>query len=83
MPATNTFDYLSIGGAPGTFSWEGTMDDFRMYDHALSAGEVSALGAVSTAPEPRLRLRVPRSAVSRRVRPAGVAQKEEKGGLGK
>tara|TARA_B110000438_G_scaffold85406_1_gene84882 strand:- start:284 stop:1129 length:846 start_codon:yes stop_codon:yes gene_type:complete len=52
MPATNTFDYLSIGGAPGTFSWEGTMDDFRMYDHALSAGEVSALGAVSTAPEP-------------------------------
>jgi hypothetical protein len=37
-----------------TLLFNGLLDDVRMYDHALSAGEVSALAAMgsSTAPEP-------------------------------
>ena len=55
MPATNTFDMLHIGGTSNSlWDWEGTLDEFRLYDHALSSGEISALagsgGAV--APEP-------------------------------
>ncbi len=53
MPATNTFDFLHIGGTSNSlWDWEGTLDDFRLYDHALSAGEVSALAGASAAPEP-------------------------------
>jgi hypothetical protein len=43
--------YIGAGGGM-SWNWEGTIDEFRMYDHALSASEVSALGAASTAPEP-------------------------------
>ena len=32
--------------------FHGSIDDLRMYDHALSASEVTALAADSTAPEP-------------------------------
>ena len=54
MPATNTFDMLHIGGTSNSsWDWEGTLDEFRMYDHALSAGEISALAAMGAgAPEP-------------------------------
>ena len=53
MPATNTFDFLHIGGTSNSlWDWEGTLDDFRLYDHALSAGEVTALAGASAAPEP-------------------------------
>jgi len=55
MPATNTFDMLHIGGTSNSsWDWEGTLDEFRMYDHALSASEVSALaaGGGASAPEP-------------------------------
>ena len=50
-PITNF--YLGGGGSM-SHNFEGTIDDFRMYDHALSASEVSALAAMGgqAAPEP-------------------------------
>ena len=43
---------VRVGGTPLWLNFNGLLDDVRFYDHALSAGEVSALGAVGIAPEP-------------------------------
>ncbi|MBU61927.1 MAG: hypothetical protein CMI26_05445 [Opitutae bacterium] len=45
--------YIGAGGGMSHY-FEGTIDDFRMYDHALSASEVSALVAMGggAVPEP-------------------------------
>jgi hypothetical protein len=46
-------DQDSVGGGFTSHQQlDGLMDDFRIYDHALSASEVSALAAGSSAPEP-------------------------------
>ena len=43
--------YLGGGGSM-SHNFEGTIDEFRMYDHALSASEVGALAAGAAVPEP-------------------------------
>jgi hypothetical protein len=36
---------MAVGGWPqfSVYNYVGQMDEFRIYDHALSAGEISAL----------------------------------------
>tara|TARA_Y100000588_G_C14110802_1_gene862915 strand:- start:168 stop:980 length:813 start_codon:yes stop_codon:yes gene_type:complete len=53
VPLSSSTDSIRWGTFGGIYELQGRLDDVRVYDHVLSASEVSAL-ALSSAPEPAL-----------------------------